>query len=227
MLILGLIYLLQASFLPGFLFYNFLKRDKYISEAIPISFGLSLIFNYILIYALSILGIYTYSIIISVFISEILLLTFLAIKQKSNFIFQTSIFHIFILILLFLINQNIFKTESIMNGEDQIYSWNQWALEWANNSLPSITKNYPQLLPINWSISYILIKNNSVQFFAKTIMPLFFMNIILNISFFLFLNKLSILFNRIESLLSRSFIEDKGGSCDCWLNSSSWWQQGY
>jgi len=50
---------------------------------------------------------------------------------------------------------------------------------------------------------------------------------VLNISFFLFLNKLSILFNRIESLLSRSFIEDKGGSCDCWLNSSSWWQQGY
>jgi len=39
--------------------------------------------------------------------------------------------------------------------------------------MPGRTNIYPQLIPANWSLSYIMMQNNNVQFFANSIMPLF------------------------------------------------------
>jgi len=68
---------------------------------------------------------------------------------------------------------------SVFNSYDTIVSWNKWAIQWANNLLPINTAHYPQLLPINWSIVYLLMGDSSIQFFAKAIMPLFTLAIII------------------------------------------------
>ncbi len=55
---------------------------------------------------------------------------------------------------------------------DAIVSWNPWAKVWAQNQIP-LAGHYPQLIPINWSLAYVLMGNSQVQFFAVGIMPLF------------------------------------------------------
>jgi hypothetical protein len=67
----------------------------------------------------------------------------------------------------------IWNLGSVFNSYDTIVIWNRWAINWANNSLPGSTWRYPQLLPTNWSIIYVLMGDTSIQFFAKAIMPLF------------------------------------------------------
>lgn len=68
---------------------------------------------------------------------------------------------------------------SVFNSWDAIFSWNRWAAEWSTNRLPTNTALYPQLLPTNWSLSYVLIGTSQVQFFAKAVAPLFLLLILL------------------------------------------------
>lgn len=56
---------------------------------------------------------------------------------------------------------------------DSVVSWNNWAVQWANNQFPEIPRRYGQLVPANWSLSYVFMDSEQVQFFAKSIMPLF------------------------------------------------------
>ena len=62
---------------------------------------------------------------------------------------------------------------SVFNSYDTVAVWNHWALSWAENRLPSSTYRYPQLLPANWSLMYLIMGNSDLQFFAKSYMPLF------------------------------------------------------
>jgi hypothetical protein len=62
---------------------------------------------------------------------------------------------------------------SAFNSYDTVAEWNRWALDWADNELPTGTWRYPQLLPANWSLIYVLMGNTTLQFFAKSFMPLF------------------------------------------------------
>ncbi len=55
---------------------------------------------------------------------------------------------------------------------DAVVSWNPWAIQWASNIFPH-TMIYPQFNSRDWSITYILMGNQTVQLFAKSIMPLF------------------------------------------------------
>jgi len=61
----------------------------------------------------------------------------------------------------------------IFDRWDVVVSWNRWAVDWSANRLPSYTWHYPQLLPANWSVSYRMIGSSGVQFFARAVMPLF------------------------------------------------------
>ena len=58
-------------------------------------------------------------------------------------------------------------------------SWNRWATDWFSNQLPELPRRYGQLVPANWSISYVFIGSSQIQFFAKSIMPLFTLFILL------------------------------------------------
>ena len=59
------------------------------------------------------------------------------------------------------------------------YEWNRWAIDFSNNILPKYSSHFPQLIPANWSISYVMIGEGNIHFFPKLIMPLFFLNNIL------------------------------------------------
>lgn len=68
---------------------------------------------------------------------------------------------------------------TIFNGWDTLFSWNAFAETWATNQIPAFRGSYPQLVPANWSISYVLQGANPVQFFNTLIPPLFFLWIFL------------------------------------------------
>jgi hypothetical protein len=73
----------------------------------------------------------------------------------------------------------IWNLGSSFNSYDTVAEWNRWALDWAANQLPTGTWRYPQLLSSNWSLIYVLMGNTTIQFFAKSFMPLFTLFILL------------------------------------------------
>mgnify|MGYP006935317965 CR=1 FL=1 len=58
-------------------------------------------------------------------------------------------------------------TGTIFDLWDTVVSWNQWALSWAEGRMPLNTRNYPQLLPVNYSLTYVFMGSTAIQFFAK------------------------------------------------------------
>jgi hypothetical protein len=61
---------------------------------------------------------------------------------------------------------------TIFNSWDAVVSYNRWATEWSHGLYPTGACEYPQLLPVNWSITYVLIQSN-IGFFAKMIQGVF------------------------------------------------------
>ncbi len=53
-----------------------------------------------------------------------------------------------------------------------------WSQTWASNNF-MIYSHYPQLTAANSSINYLFINNDTIDFFSKAIMPLFFIGILL------------------------------------------------
>jgi hypothetical protein len=62
---------------------------------------------------------------------------------------------------------------SVFSAWDAVVSWNRWAVVWFTGEIPMDSHLYPQLIPLNWSIPYVLMGDTAIQFFAKGIMPLF------------------------------------------------------
>ena len=50
---------------------------------------------------------------------------------------------------------------------DTVFSWNEWSMEWTHGTLPLLTYHYPQLLPCNVSVSYVLMQSTTLQFIGK------------------------------------------------------------
>lgn len=74
--------------------------------------------------------------------------------------------------ILWLIKVTQINATDIFHKFDAVVSWNPWAQYWVNNRVPP-ANFYPQLIPTNWSISYVFMQNDQIQFFANGIMPLF------------------------------------------------------
>ena len=68
---------------------------------------------------------------------------------------------------------------SAFDAWDSVVSWNRWALGWAAGQIPLDSGFYPQLIPANWSLTYVLTGSTVIQTFAKGIMPLFAVFILL------------------------------------------------
>ena len=109
------------------------------------------------------------------------------ISEPNSFILLIKLCYVFFSIWVAYVSLNwIWKLfnwniGSIFDSYDSIVSWNRWAVNWSENILPISTWRYPQLIPANWSIIYQLIGDTSIHFFAKAIMPLFSLFIILMI----------------------------------------------
>jgi hypothetical protein len=68
---------------------------------------------------------------------------------------------------------------TVFSAWDAVVSWNRWATIWAQNQFPTGTWHYPQLLPANLSVTYVFMNNNQIQLFAKAMVPLFMLAILL------------------------------------------------
>jgi hypothetical protein len=211
MFILGLCSIFQMIFLPGFLVLKPLKIDGIIRFTI-FSFALSLIINYCMVFLLTVLGLYTRTIVFIIFVIEMLvfikmiypllnqpiitltanstlLKSFLTNKSheiKGNpyalitLILKTGIMVFAAITILWYAKQFFASIGQIFNDWDTVVSWNNQALVWADNIFPRTGTGgrYPQLLPVNWSLTYVF-TDSKVQFFAKPIMPLFSFYILL------------------------------------------------
>ena len=178
----------QMTFIPGFILLKFLRsRDNSPIQVILYSFAFSLFINYLIVYHLVLAGIYTPVSAYIILVSELILLIFLAIKGRlkverafyleipSGF---TGLLHDavpFFALLIFAGSLYFFFSNlgNVFTHWDAVFSWNRWAIDWYLNDIPGLTYLYPQLIPANWSLSYVLMQDHTLQFAAKSIMPLF------------------------------------------------------
>jgi len=198
MLLLGLLAVIQNIFLPGFLILHLFKvRTQSIIQKLIYIFALSLFANYALVTILVLSRIYIREVMLSIIIVEIIVITVLIIKKKiiisntpsidklssflRNLITQNSLsvkllVIASIIIILFYLSLFISNIGTIFYFVDTVNNihWNTWAIDFSNNIFPKQSSHFPQLIPANWSISYLLIDEANVHFFPKSFMPLFF-----------------------------------------------------
>lgn len=203
MLLLGIIGIVQTIFLPGILILHFanIKTKSLIQKYIYV-FALSLFANYSIVTILVLLKIYVSATMFSIIGVEILLLIFLITQKrilitglqnlnefynskkfqlKQNTFVVKSLIISSLTIILFYFSLLIANIGTIFYFTDTVNNihWNTWALDFANNTLPIQSSHFPQLIPSNWSISYLLIGKSNIHFFPKSIMPLFFLGNVL------------------------------------------------
>jgi hypothetical protein len=209
MFLLGLLSIIQIVFLPGYLAARALRmaEDGAIKTWI-LSFTLSLVINHLLVFALVIFHAYNRVSLYSIFGLELLLLAWMqyaALGMPSASLFAKDrqrisdlrtqmnqseaparwIGNVVIfsaVSTLFIYLQRFTTSGHIFTAWDSVVSWNRWAVEWHNNDFPTWIFQYPQLLPTNMSITYMFMGNATVQLFAKMIMPLFPLTILLAVT---------------------------------------------
>ena len=96
-------------------------------------------------------------------------------------LFQAIVFGLAISLAIWFIRGFIFNIGSVFNTWDAVVAWNRNAQIWATNQIPDLMGMYPQLLPINLSLTYLFTANSEVVLFAKAIMPIFSTMIILTL----------------------------------------------
>ena len=105
-------------------------------------------------------------------------------REKGN----SSVLYYFVVLFLLLlsvgcifwaVNILVDNLGTVFSTWDAVVSWNRWATIWAAGQLPMDSHFYPQLIPANWSITYVLLGSTAIQFFAKAIMPFFTLVILL------------------------------------------------
>lgn len=203
MLLVGLIALIQTIFLPGILILYFagIKTQSAIQKYVYI-FALSLFANYSLVTLLVLFKIYVQNVMFLIIFVEILLLIFLLIQKRITLsnsldfsqqldylitLFKQNVFVVRVVILaaigvtLFYFSLFISNIGTIFYFVDTANNihWNTWAIDFSNNIFPNQSSHFPQLIPSNWSISYLITGEANIHFFPKSIMPLFFLSNIL------------------------------------------------
>jgi hypothetical protein len=167
------------------------------------AFGLSLLINYLLVFVFTAAGIYKpLTLYILLFIEGVLLIYYWTAGSKPRFDryinldisrFITSLKQFFasrslaynflfllsVGVMLWYVFLFFYFLGGVFQHWDPVTGWNRFALDWANNQWPGNTWRYPQLVPANWSISYVMMQNTHVQCFAKAVMPLFSIAVLL------------------------------------------------
>lgn len=179
----GLISVLQTCILPGFILYNlFFGRTSFI-KSLPYIFSLSLILNWIIVFYGSLLGIYEKNNLIILIVLEVIILIIISRKKINNKIKLSDDkyhknYYLFTmlgnLVVAYSFLRVLPKLGRVFTMGDAIAYWNRCAIEWANNAIPTETMHYPQLLSSNYSVSYVLMGNTEIEFFAFAISAFFF-----------------------------------------------------
>tara|TARA_Y100000389_G_scaffold58883_1_gene54862 strand:+ start:7221 stop:8981 length:1761 start_codon:yes stop_codon:yes gene_type:complete len=179
MIFLGLISLLQIWFLPGFLFTHFFKKLKFIDKVI-LAFPLSIILNYIIVFAFLLFNFYENKYFLLLIFFEILLLIkilkiqisalFKKIPIKIKNKIELSLINIFLFFLFItFVFLSINSIGEITHPGDPLVMWDNWAKQFATNQLPKFTLDYPQAYPILMSITYVTMGNIDIEFFSRSV----------------------------------------------------------
>lgn len=201
MFLFGLIALLQTAFLPGFLLLKLLRLSDGLLKTLILSFALSLVLNYLIVFFLVVVGAYGPPAMYGLLGLELLGLGYLlwfhrgkpemaALQSDlqraedlvrslgsyapfSRLVVAAAVLLGVWMIASYAVEVCFKEIGTIFVQWDPVVTWNRWAVSWAENRLPSTTFHYPQLLPANWSVSYVLMGDSRIQFFAKGLMSLF------------------------------------------------------
>jgi hypothetical protein len=203
MLFLGVLSVFQLVLFPGLLIISFFPAKRSFIQQLAYIFMLSLLANYVVVFLLTAIGLYLRSVVLVLFIAEVALLLwvnrlrltspmgdlFIQIKQglaegldslaawsKNDFL-SATLYIVFgtiaLLSITWVLSVWVKNFNTVFQTWDAWASWDRWAEIWAQNRLPTDTWEYPQLIPISYSITYKFIGTIAVKFFGKSIMPLF------------------------------------------------------
>jgi hypothetical protein len=203
MLLTGTISILQMILLPGLVLCNILKlRPAGSIQKWLYIFSFSLYSNYVIVTLLVLLSIYYSLTVWLIVLAELVYLAIIYRKQilslkngtevKSYFLFLFNIYRhntgsakvlaaaaVFILLFYAAVLTGNAGTVFYFTDTVNNYEWNKWAIDFSNNILPKFSSHFPQLLPANWSLCYVLTGCPDIHFFPKAVMPLFILGILL------------------------------------------------
>jgi hypothetical protein len=209
MFLLGLLSFFQTVFIPGFILLKYVdlvpEGGDRVSDGLRrlvYGFGFSLLINYLLVFYLTLVGIYTpVTFYIILIIEGLLLVYYWKYRRKpvegssgggighyvsvfktftgSNSLLYNLVMFAALAVILVHVFYFFYFLGTVFMHWDPAVAWNRFAVEWSGNRLPANTWHYPQLMPANWSVSYVLMQNAEVQCFAKAIMPLFSIAVLL------------------------------------------------
>ena len=188
MLPLGILSLLQIWFLPGFALLCWLPYRLRPSQAFVLVLLASLTVNFALVWGLVLLGHYNRTaLMMVVFIEALVIFAALIRKHRGfadlgetgnktiatpclgNLVFSGAIAVALLTFAYFFLRE----VGDIHHRWDAITSWNRWATAWAAGHFPKHTWGYPQLLPMMWSITHVLIGSKTIQVFAHLVNLIF------------------------------------------------------
>ncbi len=194
---LGLMSIVQVAFLPGYLALRAARLAVGpVSRTLVLSFALSLVINHFLVVGLVLAGWYRPGVVYAVFALEAALAAWSAREWAAASVGETAMrlaiwarrsarsarreplgrrlaFAAAALLIAAFGLHALAHAGDIFQQWDAVVSWNRWAIDWAANGLPRRTAEYPQLLPANLSLTYVFIQDSTIWFFAKGLMPLF------------------------------------------------------
>ena len=205
--LLGVLGLVQTVFLPGYLILRFLRVGRGLIAGCVLSFGLSLLANYLLVTGSVVVGVYRPEVIYSIFAVELMLWLWLdrarlqaplsdaisRIGSQTRTFFRnldhsSQIRSHWLRLALIAVAMGVAcgfaaaglaEFGRVFQQWDAVVSWNRWAIEWAANRPPQLTSYYPQLLPANISLSYVFMQTSQVWIFAKAMQFLFCLMLLL------------------------------------------------
>ncbi len=176
---LGTLSFFQAFFLPGIAVAKASNKKLNLASVFLYCVPLSLILNYAVIFFLTSIGLYYSTSIWTLCAIELFFIWyFRSPKPGSKELHRVDLnkvtnldflgFAFFITTFFYYLTRWIKSFGSILNHWDAVSSWNRWGLDWYANQLPKNTGEYPQLVPILYSIGYKFIHSTEVTFFAKS-----------------------------------------------------------
>ncbi len=191
-MLLGALSVVQVVFLPGYLALRLSRTGTgSLLETGIVVFSLSLLLNYLCVFALTLLGAYTRTAVFVLIIVEAVVALALLVVSRSHpssldlelqlparqqprklagYVTVIAAAALFLSALAALVAAFRFN---VFDAWDAIFSWNQWAYAWYSGSVPQHVALYPQLIPANWSMMYLIAGNPELQLFPLSIMPLF------------------------------------------------------
>lgn len=194
MFALGVLGVLQVAWLPGWCVVRMARLDRF-GPPLVLAFGLSHLFNYLLAQMLQPVGLYTRGPLLLVIAAEIAAAAWLGRAAWHRPVAAYGADAVAFLrraaalgeggwtrrVLLGLVAACLVvywlawvsELGRVFRGWDDVNAWNRWAVEWATGRFGAERGFYPHLLPVNWSVTYVLIGDASIEMFAKSIAAIY------------------------------------------------------